>query len=91
MKKKTILVVEDNESLNKLIKLKLERDGYRVLVCENGEDGLKMFEKENFDLVWLDIYLPGMSGLEVLEKIRKNPKTKNQKVFMVTVSGSNKK
>ena len=89
--KKKILVIEDSDSLSKIIKMKLEEAGYLVLLSQNGEDGLEKVTREKPDLVWLDIYLPGMNGLELLEKIRKNPATKGQKTIIVSVSGNNKK
>jgi CheY-like chemotaxis protein len=88
---KTILVVEDNDSLSKLIQLKLEESGYQVLSAMNGEDALKMVKRSVPDLVWLDIYLPGMNGLELLKRLRGDAKTKDVKVAIVSVSGSNKK
>src|SRR3989344_1128067 len=88
---KAILVIEDNESLSKIIRLKLEEGGYNVFLCGNGEEGLKILKKRLPDLIWLDIYLPGMNGLEFLKKIRENEKTKNLKVAVVSVSGSNRK
>ncbi|MBI4992263.1 MAG: response regulator [Candidatus Harrisonbacteria bacterium] len=88
---KHILVIEDNESLSKIIRLKLEKIGYHVDLCESAEEGLEILKKCEPSLIWLDIYLPGMSGLQFLEKIRKNKKTKNIKVAVVSVSGSNKK
>jgi len=88
---KTILVVEDNDSLSKLIKIKLEDNGYRVLAVTNAEDAFKILKKTAPDLIWLDVYLPGMNGLEFLKKLRSDAKTKHIKVAVVSVSGSNKK
>src|SRR3989344_5806293 len=51
----------------------------------------KYLDKKLPDLVWLDLYLPGMDGFEFLEKIRGNPKTKDLKVVVVSVSGSGRK
>ena len=89
--KKKILVIEDNGSLSKIIRLKLEGAGYKVLLALNGEEGLDALKKFKPDLVWLDIYLPGMNGLEFLKKVRQSQETGNQKVIIVSVSGNNKK
>ena len=89
--KKKILVIEDNGSLSKIIRLKLEGAGYKVLLALNGEEGLDVLKKFKPDLVWLDIYLPGMSGLEFLKKVRQSQETGSQKVIIVSVSGNNKK
>ena len=93
MKKKKIkiLLIEDEPSLNKIIKLKLEETGCLVDSVFTAEEGLEVLKNYPPDLIWLDVYLPGMSGLEFLKKIRKDPLTANQKVIIVSVSGSNKK
>ena len=93
MKKKKIkiLLIEDEPSLNKIIKLKLEETGCLVDSVFTAEEGLEVLKNYPPDLIWLDIYLPGMSGLEFLKKIRKDPLTADQKVIIVSVSVSNKK
>ncbi|MDE2001162.1 MAG: response regulator [Patescibacteria group bacterium] len=88
---KTILVIEDDKSLSRIILLKLKAAGYRVLFAENAEDAFGLLAEEIPDLIWLDVYLPGMNGFEFLEHLRKNPRTKDIRVAVVSVSGSNKK
>ena len=88
---KTILLIEDDKSLNKIITMKLENAGYCVVSRETAEESLLYLDKKLPDLVWLDLYLPGMDGFEFLEKIRGNPKTKDLKVVVVSVSGSSRK
>jgi len=90
-KPKSILVVEDEKSLNKIITLKLEEAGYRVESVFDGEEAIGALAKKKPDLVWLDIYLPKIDGFGVLDWIRKNLETKNLPIFIVSVSGSNKK
>jgi len=85
---KTVLVVEDEQSLNNAIKLKLEKRGYKVFAVLTAEEAIPIVEKENIDFIWLDILLPGMSGLEFLGVIRKKPLLKDKKVAVVSVSGS---
>ncbi len=82
---KKILVVDDEEDITKSVKMLLENDGYIVFTVNNGKDALQKLEKETFDLVLLDILMPEMPGNEVAEKIRKNPKIKNQKILFLTV------
>jgi two-component system OmpR family response regulator len=65
-----ILVVEDERHLAVGIKFNLEAEGYRVTTVADGPAALKAVEEENFDLMILDIMLPGMSGYAVCEKIR---------------------
>ena len=88
---KTILLIEDDKSLNKIITMKLENASYCVVSRETAEESLLYLDKKLPDLVWLDLYLPGMDGFEFLEKVRGNPKTKDLKVVVVSVSGSGRK
>jgi two-component system, OmpR family, phosphate regulon response regulator PhoB len=89
--RKTILIVEDNESLRKIIQLKLKEAHYDAVLAKDAEEAFKNLEDSLPDIVWLDIYLPGMNGLDFLNKLRTDSKTKNLKVVVVSVSGSDKK
>ena len=89
--KKLILVVEDEPNLLEAIKRKLEKENVNVLTAETGEQALGALEKQKPDLVWLDILLPGINGLEDLRSIRNNPLLKDLKVVAVSVSGGDDK
>lgn len=65
-----ILVVEDEESLRDLLRLNLEMEDYKVVTTSDGFDALKIINGENFDLIILDIMLPGMDGLGICETVR---------------------
>lgn len=65
-----ILLVEDEESISNLIKINLELDNYAVVACGNGKKAVEVFKNERFDLIILDIMLPGLSGIEVCQQIR---------------------
>jgi len=65
-----ILVVEDEVKLAKALKEGLEGEGYSVIVAHSGEEGFYLIETQGFDLVVLDVMLPGRSGLEILEAMR---------------------
>ena len=82
---KKILIVDDQEDILESMGMLVENMGYEVKTTNNGKQALAMLKKESFDLVLLDILMPKMSGREVLQKIRKNPKLKNQEVAFLTV------
>jgi DNA-binding response OmpR family regulator len=66
----TILLVDDEDSVQKLLTYPLERDGFRVVAARDGEEALKRFADEPVDLVVLDIMLPKLDGLEVCKRLR---------------------
>ncbi len=66
----TILLVDDEDSVQKLLSYPLERDGFRVLAAKDGEEALAKFSQEPVDLVVLDLMLPRLDGLEVCKRIR---------------------
>ena len=64
-----ILIVDDDSAVQATIRLLLERAGHSVVVASDGHKGLATFESGNFDLVFLDIFMPGMDGLETMRLI----------------------
>jgi DNA-binding response OmpR family regulator len=66
----TILLVDDEDSVQKLLTYPLERDGFRVVSARDGEEALRRFANEPVDLVVLDIMLPRLDGLEVCKRLR---------------------
>ncbi|HEX6216696.1 MAG TPA: sigma-54 dependent transcriptional regulator, partial [Vicinamibacterales bacterium] len=81
--KPRILVIDDESAIRDSLKMTLEYDGYEVMVAATGEEGVKLVEREAPDLVFLDIKMPGMDGLEVLQKLRHLVET----VPIVVISG----
>ena len=71
---KTILVVDDEESVRFLYREELEEEGYRVITAEDGEEALRKVKTDRPDLITLDIRMPGMDGIEVLHHIREMDK-----------------
>jgi two-component system, OmpR family, response regulator len=66
----TILLVDDEDSVQKLLAYPLERDGFRVLQARDGQEALERFASEHVDLVVLDVMLPKLDGLEVCKRLR---------------------
>jgi DNA-binding response OmpR family regulator len=77
-----ILVVEDEITTLKLIKMVLQREGYQIVTATSGAEGLRKAEELKPDLVILDIVLPGMDGFHVCQHLRKNPQTAHLPVIM---------
>ncbi len=82
---KKILIVDDEKDVLISVRSFVESLGYKAKTSGSGKSALTTLKKEKFDLVLLDILMPNMSGKIVLEKIRDNPKLKNQKVAFLTV------
>src|SRR5512140_2745408 len=85
MRKIKILVVDDEHLIRWSLEQNLKKQGYEVVTAGNGEDALRIVREEQPDLILLDIQLPGMSGLEVLEKVKEFDE--DIIVIMVTAHG----
>lgn len=85
--KKRILIVEDYAVLARMYQNKLRADGFEVEVALDGEEGERMIKELKPDLVLLDIMLPKKDGLEVLEEVKKEPKTAHIPVILLTNLG----
>lgn len=79
-----ILVVDDNASNRDLLSRRLQRQGHTVLQAEDGTVALAMVEKEGLDLVLLDLMMPGISGYEVLARLKADPKHRELPVIMIS-------
>ncbi len=82
-----ILVVEDEDSLATLLQYNLDKEGYGVALCADGEEALVMIDEKQPDLVILDWMLPTVSGIEVCRRLRQRPSTRNLPVVMLTARG----
>jgi two-component system chemotaxis response regulator CheY len=80
--KRSILFVEDEDNIRKVLANKLRREGYDVLEANNGDVAVREFKKKKFDIVLLDIIMPVMNGLEALKAIRDIKK--DVKAFIMT-------
>jgi DNA-binding response OmpR family regulator len=81
---RTVLVVDDEESLRLLVQMTLARGPYRTLLARDGEEGLRLARQELPDLVLLDVGLPGINGLEVCRQLRADPTTRDAKIVIVS-------
>src|SRR5687767_9544590 len=88
MTRKKILIVDDEEDIVNLVRLILEDAGYDVTASSNGVEALERLNKENFDLILLDIMMPMLSGWEVLRELRNHAKTKEMPVALLTARAS---
>jgi two-component system phosphate regulon response regulator PhoB len=84
MSKKKILIIEDDNDIRELIRHNLGREGYDIGATPEGEHGLNMVETTHYDMVILDLMLPGMHGLEVCRRIRANPNMRKTGILIVT-------
>jgi DNA-binding response OmpR family regulator len=81
---KKVLIIEDEKEILELVKLYIERGGYRVVTATNGTEGLKAVKTERPDLIILDLMLPEVDGLEVCKRIRNAPETATLPIIMLT-------
>lgn len=79
-----ILVVDDEERIRKLLRMYLERENYEIEEAEDGETALKLALETDYDVILLDLMLPGIDGIEVCDEIRK---TKATPIIMLTAKG----
>lgn len=87
MEPKRILVVDDEPDLVELLAYNLKKEGFAVTSSPDGEDALKKALEKDYDLVILDIMLPGIQGIELCRMLRNNPKTEGLPIIMVTAKG----
>jgi len=79
-----VLIIEDDQRINKVYNLKLAMDGIEAATAIDGEEGLRKVYSENPDLILLDLMLPKKSGFEILKEIKANPKTKDIPVMILS-------
>ncbi len=84
---KTVLIVEDHSRVALLIQSYLKRDGYKTLLAYDGIEAVKSFKKNRPDLLILDVMLPGLSGLDIVKKVRE---TSSVPIIMLTAKSEEK-
>ncbi|TFG35294.1 MAG: response regulator [Parcubacteria group bacterium] len=81
---KKILFIEDESALQKAMGKILEKAGYDIISALNGEEGLRLAQAKNPDLIVLDLVLPKLHGFEVLKELKEDKKTQNIPVIILT-------
>ncbi len=81
MIQKKILLIEDEVKLARFVELELRYEGYDVVVCHDGREGLALINEGDFDMLLLDLMLPGLTGIEICRRVRK---TSNVPIIMLT-------
>ena len=87
MAKENILVVEDEEDILELVRYNLTKEGYEVTGLTSGEEAFETVRERMPDMIVLDLMLPGMDGLNICKMIRKDAKTENIPIIMLTAKG----
>ncbi len=82
--KKIVLLIEDDPAISSMYQKKLEQEGFKVIIADNGYDGLKLAKSKKPNLILLDIILPQIDGFSVLGAIRDNKKIKETPVIILT-------
>jgi DNA-binding response OmpR family regulator len=82
-----ILIVDDEPDLVELVSYNLKKEGFKVSTASDGEDALEKVRKSTFDLIILDLMLPGIQGVELCRMIRNNPKIEAIPIIMLTAKG----
>jgi len=83
-----ILIVEDDLVSAEMIKIRLAKQGYKVIIAHTGEDGIRLAQEEMPDLILMDMLLPGIHGLDTTIQLKKYPQTKKIPVFALTSMNS---
>jgi len=83
----TILIVEDEAHIRRVLEYNLKLDGFEVYLAEDGATGMKLAHEKNLDLILLDWLMPVMNGMQVLAELKADSSTENIPVFMLTAKG----
>ena len=91
MIEKKILIVDDEEVIRRVLRSLLRKEGYEVIEAEDGGAGVELAKKEDPDVILMDLMMPGMGGLEACRLLKKDEKTKNIPVLVITALGGENK
>lgn len=85
--KNKILIVEDEQDIRDLLIFNLQKEGFKVESADNGDSALSLIRKNNFDLVLLDLMLPGIGGFDLTRILKNDKKTSEIPILMLTAKG----
>src|SRR5512133_1498243 len=89
---KTVLIVDDSESIREVVSFTLENEGYKVLIGIDGKDALKFLDGQDIDLIITDLHMPEMDGISLIKEVRKMDKYSRIPIlFLTTESQQSKK
>jgi DNA-binding response OmpR family regulator len=83
-RRKKVLIVDDESSMVSFLQRHVSNAGYEFVTASNGQEALEKIQREQPDLVLLDLVMPGMNGFETCRRIRENEKTKKLPVLIIT-------
>jgi len=84
---KRILIIDDEEDIRELLDYNLAREGYKILLASDGNEGLKVIRDQKPDLIILDLMLPGLDGLDVCRIVKNDKNLMNIPIIMLTAKG----
>lgn len=84
MDKTKVLIIDDDEAILEMYKIKFDETGFETLIASNGQDGIEIAKDKNPEVILLDILMPEFNGLDVLRKLKEDEKTKMIPVYLLT-------
>ena len=91
MTEKKILIVDAEETVRRVLRSLLQKEGYEVIEAEDGKTGVELAKKEDPDVILMDLTMPVMGGLQACRLLKKDEKTKNIPVLVITALGGENK
>ena len=85
--KNKILIVEDEQDIRNLLIFNLQKEGFKVESADNGDSALSLIRKNNFDLILLDLMLPGIGGFDLTRILKNDKKTSKTPILILTAKG----
>ncbi len=90
MKPRKVLIVDDEHHIRFILEQELKKHGCEVKTAEDGEEAIKLLKSNKYDIMILDLMMPGVSGIEVCEFVKDSPKIQNQPIIILTADHDEK-